>query len=63
MGEGTRWLAFFEGCRDGAETSGAEGGIPGFPMESILVGLIVALAILVVLRRRRTSLRTVAPPM
>jgi len=40
------------------ETSSASGGgIPGFPMESMLVGLIVALAILVVSRRRRASLR------
>jgi hypothetical protein len=31
------------------------GGIPGFPMESILVGLITAFAILAVLRRRHTS--------
>ena len=39
----------------GATAATPSGGIPGFPMESILIGLITAFAILALLRRRHTS--------
>ena len=39
----------------GATTATPSGGIPGFPMESILIGLITAFAILALLRRRHAS--------
>jgi hypothetical protein len=39
----------------GATAATPSGGIPGFPMESILIGLIAASAILVLLRRRHAS--------
>jgi hypothetical protein len=38
-------------------SSVAGGGIPGFPLESILAGLVFGLATLSVLRRRRRSAR------
>ena len=39
----------------GATAATPSGGIPGFPMESILIGLMTAFAILALLRRRHTS--------
>jgi hypothetical protein len=39
----------------GATAATPSGGIPGFPMESILIGMIAAFAILVPLRRRHAS--------
>jgi len=42
----------------GATAATPSAGIPGFPMESILIGLVTASAILVLLRRRRTGDKT-----
>jgi len=39
----------------GATAAASSAGIPGFPMESILIGLITAFAILALLRRRHAS--------
>jgi hypothetical protein len=39
----------------GATAATPSGGIPGFPIESILIGLMAASAILVLLRRRRSG--------